>query len=107
MQDVSPRSRPPERETSLVFQESVLGFEMVEIVGHALERMKERGISTEDVIATLKDPDETGLPTQPGRKRVRRNKTSGSAIEVAYEEYQDRIRVITVMKQERRIARGR
>jgi hypothetical protein len=107
MQDVSPRSRASDKETSLVFRESVLGFEMVEIVGHALERMKERGISTEEVIATLKNPDETGLPTQAGRKRVRRNKTSGSAIEVAYEEYKDRIRVITVMRAERRIAKGR
>ena len=83
---------------------AIEGYQVVEIISHALERMAERQISEQDVLNTLRDPDEKGLSTQPGRKRVSRNKTARVAIEVVYEELTDRLRVITALKRPRRIS---
>ena len=91
-------------ETSRGIHASVLGVQFVEIVGHANNRMKERGVSDQDVIAALKSPSKTGLPTQPGRERVRWNKTARVAVDVVYERLSDRIRVITTMRGSRRVA---
>ena len=79
-------------------------YKLVEIVQHAVERMAERKVSEPDVLNTLRNPDETGLHTEPGRKRVSRNKTARIAIEVIYEELKDRLRVITVVSRTRRIS---
>jgi Domain of unknown function (DUF4258) len=79
-------------------------FKFVEIIKHALERMSERKVSEQDVLNTLRKPDEEGLSTQPGRKRVSWNKTARVAIEVVYEELTDRLRVITAISRPRRIS---
>jgi hypothetical protein len=85
------------KETSRLIFEEVLGFSKLEIVGHALSRMKERGVTTDEVIDTIRTPDRGGLPTQKGRKRVRKNRSAVAAVDVVYEELRDRIRVITVI----------
>jgi Domain of unknown function (DUF4258) len=69
--------------------------------------MKERGISEFEVLKTMREPDQTGLTTQPGRKRVRWHKTSRVAIDVVYEEDVDHLRVVTVVKTIKPIARRR
>src|SRR5438046_676319 len=80
-----------------VIRAQVGRFARVGFMAHAVDRMESRGISEADVLQTLREPDETGLPTQPGRKRVRWQKTPRVAIDVVYEELADEIAVVTVM----------
>ncbi len=75
----------------------------VEIIPHALERMRQRGIATDEVIDALRNPDEEGLPADPPRLRVRRL-LQGAALDVIFEELPDRIRVITTMIVGRRLS---
>jgi hypothetical protein len=82
---------------------AALGGQLVEIIEHALDQMKIRGITEDDLWKTIKEPDKTGLPTEKGRLRVRRNKTVRVAIDVVYEALPDRLRVITAIKITRRI----
>jgi hypothetical protein len=93
------------KETSKVLDMSppLLGCAEMELVGHARLQMKVRGIDTTDIIHTLRSPDETGLPTQPGRQRYRWKKTIRRAVDVVFELLQDRVRVITVIAVERRL----
>jgi hypothetical protein len=88
---------------SKLLREAVGTFALVEVTAHALEQMQIRDITETDVLQALRRPDKDGLPTQPGRKHVRRNKTARVAIDVVYEELPDRIRVITTFKKPRRI----
>jgi hypothetical protein len=73
----------------------LLGKSKVEFCYHALEQMKIRGISERQVLAAIRYPDETGLPTQPHRERVRKFKNPKRAIDVVYEVWPDRIVVVT------------
>ena len=75
----------------------VRGKEKLELLRHALERMAQRGVTQSQVVHTIKNPDETGLPTQADRERVRKHLSSGLTLDVVYEELEDRIRVITVI----------
>jgi len=81
------------RETSY----SVLGVEIVEFSPHADAQMKMRGITEAEVIRALKSPQETGLPTQIMRQRVRRYRGSKLAVDVVYEMRPDRVIVITAI----------
>ena len=49
----------------------VLGVDIVEFTTHADAQMKLRGIRENEVLKALKSPQETGLPTQIMRNRVR------------------------------------
>jgi hypothetical protein len=93
----------PSKIQARVIQGTVTGFDYVELTGHAVEQMAIRGLSDTDVLDTLRQPDEEGLPTEPGRKRVRRNKTTRMAVDVVYQEIGHHIRVITVIKITRRV----
>jgi len=58
--------------------------------------MDRRGITREYVIEAINNPTQTGLRTEPGRQRIRREFAgSRKVIDVVYEEMADRIRVIT------------
>src|SRR5206468_1359671 len=81
-------------------------FERVAFCAHALDRMRQRRVSEAEVLRTLREPDETGLPTQVGRKHVRRYRTDRVAIDVIYQEYSDHLVVVTVIKLTRRTTRG-
>jgi hypothetical protein len=88
--------------------EHALGRDIIELSGHARLQMGIRGISENDVLVTLRNPSQTGLPTQPGRERVRRHKTVRVSIDVVYELLADRVLVVTAIKKERRLVeRGR
>lgn len=63
-------------------------------VPHALERMNERGINKEEVIAALSYPDDIDL-TDENRKIAQRF-IEGSLLRVVYEEKEDTIIVVTV-----------
>jgi hypothetical protein len=76
----------------------------VEFIQHAIDRMNERSISEEDVIAVLDTPDATGLPADEGRQRDRKNCGPSSALNVVYERLPDRLRIFSVYKSSRRIS---
>src|SRR5438132_1550456 len=82
----------------LIVNERLLGYEKVELTHHALLRMKQRGISREDAFRAIRKPDQTGLPTAPGRQRVRWNKSVNFSIDVVFDLTDDRVRIITVMR---------
>jgi hypothetical protein len=73
------------------------GKPLLEICSHALERMKERGISVDEVIHAIRKPTRTGLPTPPPRRRVRKHRTRSEAVDVVYEVETDRIIVVTAI----------
>ncbi|NJE08907.1 DUF4258 domain-containing protein [Thermococcus sp. M39] len=68
--------------------------ENIVFIPHALERMKERGISKELVVEALANPDKVG-EGYFGRK-VAQKVIDGKLIRVIYEEHEDSIIVITV-----------
>lgn len=81
-----------------MLNERLLGFDRVELTRHALDRMKQRKISREDVFQAIRKPDNVGLPAAPGRQRVRWNKSVNFSIDVVYELMTDRVRVITTFR---------
>jgi hypothetical protein len=79
-----------------VVHESVLGCKSVGFDEHAVTRMGERGVSEDEVLEVLRNPDQTGLPTQPNRFRYR--KVLGSRrVDVVFEHDPTQIVVITVI----------
>jgi hypothetical protein len=69
------------------------------IIGeHAQARQGQRLVSIDDIVATIEFPSRTGLPTQPGRKRVARSER-GRETQVVYKEMEDgSIYVVTVFR---------
>jgi len=82
----------------LILNERLLGYDKVELTQHTLSRMRQRGISREDAFRAIRNPDQTGLPTEPGRQRVRWNKSVNFSIDVVFELCPDWVRIITVMR---------
>jgi hypothetical protein len=76
--------------------ESVLGFETTWFTRHALDQMKIRGVTEREVYAVLCKPTKTGLPTQPDRKRYRKNKSNYKAIDVVFEEWPEEKQLVVV-----------
>ncbi len=79
-----------------VIHEEVLGCESVAFDEHALSRIHERNVSEDDVLETLRNPDQTGLPTQPNRFRYRKT-MNGRSVDVVFEHDPTQIVVITVI----------
>jgi hypothetical protein len=92
-----------DRDKTVLLTEPIMGYTKIMFIGHAQDRMEDWGLTENDALKTLKSPDATGLPTDPGRERVRRNKTALTAIDVVYEKKPDLLRVITVIKVKRRL----
>jgi len=80
----------------------VLGNETVAFDEHAIKRMKERGITEGQVLATLQKPDLTGLRADPGRQRCRRHYGAHHSVDVVYEEEASRIVVISAIRVKRK-----
>jgi Domain of unknown function (DUF4258) len=81
-----------------ILQENACGKDEVALDEHALKRMNERGITEAQVLATLRNPDMTGLRADPGRLRVRRHYGSHASIDVVYEEEPTRILVVSAIR---------
>ena len=77
---------------------SIRGREILEFSYHALYQMRDRGLTEEQVIQVIREPEETGLPTPGNRYRFRRYKTPRKAVDVVFEESHDRVIVVTAMK---------
>jgi hypothetical protein len=58
-----------------VIHENVRGCRTVAFDEHAIKRMTERSVSEDEVLDVLRNPDQTGLPTLPGRFRFRKNQS--------------------------------
>jgi hypothetical protein len=74
-----------------------LGRNKVYFIHHALVRMKERGVTEDEVFETLAAPDDTGLPADPPRLRVRKHRNRRTSVDVVYELTPAAVRVITVV----------
>jgi hypothetical protein len=59
---------PPERNVrkGQFVHRQILNKNKVYFIPHALDRMKQRGVFQNEVFEAIKNPAETGLPTQPG-----------------------------------------
>lgn len=58
--------------------------------------MKIRGVTEREVYAVLRSPTRKGLPTQPDRKRYRKNKSNYKAIDVVFEEWPEEKQLVIV-----------
>ncbi|HEY7154094.1 MAG TPA: DUF4258 domain-containing protein [Gemmataceae bacterium] len=86
-----------------VIRATIQGVEVtIEFIQHAIDRMNERNISEQDVIAVLDKPDATGLPADEGRQRDRKNAGALAAIDVVYQRSGDCIRVFSTLRLTRR-----
>ncbi|SRR6266511_2786001 len=88
---------PESNRESLVLPEQARGKNLVELTGHAQDRMELREVSQQDVLDTLRHAS-ISIPTQEGRIRLRWQKTPRTSIDVVFDELRDRVRVITVIK---------
>jgi hypothetical protein len=79
-----------------VVHEQVLGCKSVAFDEHAITRMAERGITEDEVLEVLRNPDRTGLPTQANRFRYRKG-LGGRSVDVVFEHDPTQIVVITVI----------
>lgn len=70
----------------------MLGYDKVWFTRHALERMKQRGVSEQQVFRVLEQPTKKRLKTQAGRERWRRD-----CVDVVFERWPDKLCIITVM----------
>src|SRR5437870_3225376 len=76
----------------------------IEFIHHALDRMKSRGITENDVIGTLGCPDEI-IDQENGRKMaVRTPYGSMNTIKVVFERHADTFRVISAMWKQARLS---
>ena len=82
---------------SVTVSEPILGFDRVWFTNHSLVRMKERGVSQEDVFSVLRSPDLRGLPTERGRKRCDKSRPYRGDLDVVFIQYSDCPCVITVI----------
>jgi hypothetical protein len=93
------------RRRGKVIKAAVLGVRLVELTYHALMRMRTRRVSQGDVLRTVRNPTQTGLPTEPGNERVRWQKDTRTSIDVVYAKKADRVAIITVWKTKQRPVR--
>ncbi|WP_457550515.1 DUF4258 domain-containing protein [Archaeoglobus sp.] len=68
----------------------------IKFIEHALERMKERGITKEEVIKAISEPDYVGKGY--GEREVAQKLIDGKLLRVIYERHGDEIIVITAYK---------
>ena len=94
------RAIPVTPSASKVVNRSLLGKPQVEFSSHAVLQMKRRGIAESQVYLVIEEPTEADLKVSgpPGRKRVRRDWTGNSYLEVIYTTRPDRVIIVTAMK---------
>jgi len=88
-------AEPPEvhRMPGIEVARSVLGYDNVWFTRHALQRMKQRNVTQEQVFSVLERPTRKGLSTQAGRLRWRRN-----SVDVVFEKRTDKLMIVTVIR---------
>lgn len=84
-----------------VVKKALLGKDLVEFTPHALDQMDIRSVTEKQVFLVIEEPQVTDLTVNPPnrrRKRVRREISKYSALDVVYEVKSDRVAIITAMK---------
>lgn len=81
-----------------VIHEDVFGCKTVAFDEHAALRRRERKIREEEVLDVLRNPTQTGLPTQPSRFHHRRIDAAGDWIDVVFEHDPTQIVVFSVWR---------
>lgn len=85
------------RRPGKIVQKRACGCDEIEFSRHALDRMRQRGVSENEVINAIRRPTRTGLPTPPGRERVRKNRRSSGAVDIVYVKKGKRLVIVTVI----------
>ena len=80
-----------------VISAKIAGHSEVAFCRHALDRMAQRRVTEKEVLDAIRKPTKSGLPTQPGRQRVRKNRSSTEAVDVVYVSIGTTIMVVTVI----------
>jgi hypothetical protein len=88
-----------------IVEANIRGKKYVEFIHHAIDEMRNRGMTEEEVLRTLSSPDDVrdDLRT-PGRKVAFKNFGALNTAKVVFVEKGDRFRVITVMWKKRRLS---
>jgi Domain of unknown function (DUF4258) len=81
----------------VIREENVRGCKTVAFDEHAIKRMSERRVSEDEVLDVLSSPDQTGLPTTPGRFRFRKD-FSSYQVDVIFEQDPTQIVVFSVWR---------
>src|SRR5260370_12076168 len=89
------------RDDSLVLQEPARGKDLVELTGHALDRMKARCVSQQDVLDVLRGNTVVVPQENPQRVRLRWRKSAPVTIDLVIEQTSDRVIVVTVVRLDR------
>jgi hypothetical protein len=97
-QRIEGTSRPPGRDVPL--DKPVLGKSIVWFTRHALDRLKQRGITEAEVLRVLQQPTHKGLPTTPQRRRWRRAGSARASIDVVFEIWPEKLCIVTVFQVE-------
>ena len=79
-------------------QYAVLGYDRVWFTKHALVRMKQRGVTQEEVFSVLENPTQENIPTAPATKRWRKERRNKKSIDVVFKFWSDKVAIITVIK---------
>lgn len=96
---MSDESTAGEYESQLFkWDEPILGYEILEITGHCVERMKNRGVTPEEVLEVFRRHREVPGKQLPGRKRITWNKNKDTRIDVVYKKGAKNLLLITVIK---------
>jgi hypothetical protein len=98
-QPIPPRAINPtlHRQPGVEITHSVLGFDKVWFTRHALQRMKQRRVTQEEVFSVLANPTRKGLKTQPGRYRWRKRRNRNFVVDVVFEKWPDKLCIVTVI----------
>ena len=88
-----------------IIRASVLNVQLVEFSYHALERMRSREVTEEDVLSAVRNPTKTGLGAEPGNEHIRWEKDRRTLIDVVYAKKADRVGIITIWKTRRSLIR--
>ncbi len=86
-----------EGKPGLIVECELRGFSKVEFSDHSLSQMKIRGLTRDEVLEIIRNPEVTDLPTQPDRFRFRRFRGNNRAVDVVFEEWADRLVIVTAM----------
>lgn len=84
------------RIVEVVPHERVIGGRSVAITDHAESLMRARGVTVDEVLAVLDEPDVTGLRADRGRSRFRKW-INGRRVDVVFEADPTQVVVVTVI----------
>lgn len=80
------RLMPIQYRPGLIVSEMVGTFAEVEFVPHALDRMAQRSITTNEILTALRNPTIRGLPADVPHKRIAWKKSKTKTLSVVFDD---------------------